>query len=61
MGIVVVAVMVESKAYSSVAPVSPCTLCGSVVRALRGGEGLPKLFCLVVSSLGLLRLSSAPL
>ncbi len=28
------------------------TLSGSVVRILRGGEGLPKMFCLVTSSLG---------
>ncbi len=44
-----------------VAPMSPCTLSGSAVRTMRGGEGLPKMFCLVVSSLGLLRLSSVPL
>ncbi len=29
------------------------TLSGSVVRTLRGGEGFPKIFCLVAPSLGL--------
>ncbi len=34
---------------------SASTLSGSVVRTLRGGEGLPKMFCLVTLSLGHLR------
>ncbi len=35
--------------------VSASTLSRSVVRTLRGGEVLPKMFCLVASSLGHLR------
>ncbi len=34
---------------------SASTLSESVVRTLRGGEGLPKMFCLVASSPGHLR------
>ncbi len=50
-----VAVVVEAsapKVYPRVALASASTLSGSVVRTLRGGEGLPKIFCLVASSLG---------
>ncbi len=39
------------KVYPRVTLASASTLSGSVVRTLRGGEGLPKIFCLVVSSL----------
>ncbi len=40
------------KAYPRVALASASILSVSVIRALRGGEGLSKMFCLVVSSLG---------
>ncbi len=43
------------KAYPRVALASASTLSGSVVRTLKGVEGLPKVFCLVVSNLGHLR------
>ncbi len=43
------------RVYPRVALASASTLSGSVVRALRGGEGFPKMFCLVASSLGHLR------
>ncbi len=55
---VVVAVVVEAKApqvYPWVTLASASTLSGSVVRTLRGEEGLPNMFCLVTSSLGHLR------
>ncbi len=60
-GIVVVVVgggVVEAsapKAYPRVTLTSASTLSGSVVRTLRGGEGLPNMFYLVASSLGHLR------
>ncbi len=47
---VVVAVVVEApapKVYPRVTLASASTLSGSVVRTLRGGEGLPNMFCLV--------------
>ncbi len=40
------------KVYPRVTLASASTLSGSVVRTSRGGEGLPKMFCLVASSLG---------
>ncbi len=40
------------KVYPRVTLASASTLSGSVTRTLRGGEGLPKMFCLVASSLG---------
>ncbi len=43
------------KIYPRVTLASASTLSGSVVRTLRGGEGLPNMFCLVASSLGHLR------
>ncbi len=39
------------KAYPKVALASTSTLSGSVVRTKRRGEGFPKMFCLVASSL----------
>ncbi len=56
--VVVVVVIVEAsapKVYSRVTLASASTLSGLVVRALRGGEGLPNMFWLVASSLGHLR------
>ncbi len=56
--VVVVVAAVEASAakiYTRLALASVRTLSGSVVRTLRGGEGLPKMFCLVASSLGHLR------
>ncbi len=50
-----VAEPLEPKVYPSVTLTSASALSGSVVRTLRDGEGLPKMFCLVVSSLGYLR------
>ncbi len=50
---VVVVVVVETsapKAYPRGTLASASTLSGSVVRILRGGEGLPSMFCLVASS-----------
>ncbi len=50
---VVVVVAVEAsaqKTYPRVTLACASTLSGSVVRTLRGGEGLPTMFCLVVSS-----------
>ncbi len=58
LAVVVVVVVVEAsapKVYPRVTLASTSTLSGSVVRALRGGEGLPNMFCLVASSLGHLR------
>ncbi len=55
---VIVAVVVEAsvpKVYPMVTLASARTLSGSVVRALRGGEGLSKMFYLVASSLGHVR------
>ncbi len=55
---VVVVVVVEAsepKVYPRVTLASASTLSGSVVSTLRGGEGLPNMFCLVASSLGHLR------
>ncbi len=55
---VVVVVLVEAsapKVYLRVTLAGASILSGSVVRALRGGEGLPTMFCLVASSLGHLR------
>ncbi len=43
------------KVYPRVTLASSSTFSGSVVRTLRGGEGLPNMFCLVASSLGHLR------
>ncbi len=54
----VVVVVVEAsapKVYSRMTLTSVSTFSGSVVRTLRGGEGLPNMFCLVASSLGHLR------
>ncbi len=53
--VVVVVVVVEAsapKVYPRVTVASANTLSGSVVRSLRGREGLPKMFCPVASSLG---------
>ncbi len=55
---VAVGVVVEAStptAYWRVVLVSASTLSRSVVRTLRGEEGLPKMVCLVASSLGHLR------
>ncbi len=55
---VVFIVIVEAsapKVYPKVTLARASTLSGSVVRTLRGGEGLPNMFCLVASSLGHLR------
>ncbi len=49
------AVAVEAlapKAYPRVALASASSLSGSVVRTLRGGEGLPKMFCLIALGRG---------
>ncbi len=43
------------KAYLRVALAKASTLSEPVVKTLKGGEGLPKMFCLVVSDLGHLR------
>ncbi len=43
------------KVYPRVTLATARTLSGSVERTLRGGEGLPKMFCLVAPSLGHLR------
>ncbi len=54
----VVVVVVEAsapKGYPRVTLASASNLSGSVVNTLRGGEGLPNMFCLVASSLGHLR------
>ncbi len=54
----VVVVVVEAsapKVYSRGTLASTSTLSGSVVRTLRGGEGLPKMFRLVASSMGHVR------
>ncbi len=51
----VVVVVVEAsaaKVYTRVTLASASTLSGSVVRTLRGREGLLNMFCLVASSLG---------
>ncbi len=51
----VLVVVVEAsapKVYPRVTLAGVITLSGSVVRTLGGGEGLPKMFCLVASSLG---------
>ncbi len=56
--VVFVVVVVEAsapKVYPRVTLASASTLSGSVVRTLRGGEGLPNMFCLDASSLGHLR------
>ncbi len=56
--VVVVLVLVEAsapKVYPMVTLASASTLSGSVIRTFRGGEGCPNMFCLVASSLGLLR------
>ncbi len=50
--LVVVVELSAPKVYPNVTLSRASTLSGSVVRALRGGEGLPKMFCLVASSLG---------
>ncbi len=53
--VVVVVVVVEAsapKVYPRVTVASASILSGSVVRNYRVEEGLPKMFCLVVSSLG---------
>ncbi len=50
--VVVVVVVVEAsapKVYPRVTLASARTLSGSVVRTLRGEEGLPNMFCLVAS------------
>lgn len=54
-GIHVKAVVVEGsvpKVYPRVVLASDSTLSGSVLRNLRGGDGLPNMFCLATSSLG---------
>ncbi len=54
----VVVIVVEASnpnVYPRVALANASTLSGSVVRTLSGGEGLPKMFCLVASRLGLLQ------
>ncbi len=53
--LVVVVELSAPKVYPSVTFANSSTLSASVVRTLRGGEGLPKMFCLVPSSLGHLR------
>ncbi len=58
---VVVAVEASApKVYPRVTLSSASTLSGSVVRTLRGGEGLPTMFGLVLSNRGV-RLFAAPL
>ncbi len=55
---VIAFVVVEAsapKVYPRVTLASARTLSGSVVRALRGGEGLSKIFYLIASSLGHVR------
>ncbi len=54
-GVVVVVEASASKVYPRVTLAGASNLSGWVVRTLRGGEGLPKMFCLVASSLGHLR------
>ncbi len=57
-GIVGFTVVVEasgSKVYPRVTLEGASNLSGWAVRTLRGEEGLPKMFCLVASSLGHLR------
>ncbi len=57
-GLLHVVIFVEAsvpKVYPRVSLASASTLSGSVVRTLRGGEGLPKVLCLAGSSLGHLR------
>ncbi len=52
------AIVVEAsapKVYPRVTLASAGTLSGSMVRTLRGAEGLPNMFCLVASNLGHLR------
>ncbi len=49
------------KVYPKVNLASASTLSGSVVRTLRDVQVVPKMFYLVASSLGHLRLSAAPL
>ncbi len=56
--LVVTTVVVEAsapKVYPKVTLARASTLSGSVVSTLRGGEGLPNMFCLVASSPGHLR------
>ncbi len=53
--VVIVVEALAPKVYPRVTLASASTLSGFVVRTLRGGEGLPKMFCLVASSLGHLR------
>ncbi len=56
--VVVVVVVVDAsaqKVYPRVTLASASTLSVSVVRTLRGGDGIPNMFCLVASSLGHLR------
>ncbi len=50
--IFVVAEASVPKVYPRVTLASASTLSGSVVGTSRGGEGLPKTFCLFASSLG---------
>ncbi len=55
-GAFVVAVEASApKVYPRVTLASASTLSGSVVRTLRGGEGLPNMLCFVASSLRHLR------
>ncbi len=54
--VVVVVIFVEASA-----PKAHSTLLGLAVGILTSGEGLPNLFCLVISSLGHLRSLSVPL
>ncbi len=49
---VVVADASAPKVYPRVTLASASTLSGSVIRTLRYAEGLPKVFCIVASSLG---------
>ncbi len=50
--VIVVAEASAPKVYPRVTLARASTLSGSVVRTLRGAEGLSKMFCLVASSLG---------
>ncbi len=61
MVVVAATVVVEAsapKVFPRVTLASDSPLSGSVIGTLRGGEGHPKMFCLVVSNLGYLHNSS---
>ncbi len=55
-GVVAVVETSAPKVYPRVTLASASTLSGSVVRTLRDREGLPKMLCLVASSLEHLRI-----